>query len=86
MRADGDTACLGQKDRVVHDGGVAGIEAACDIGRRNDVHQVAIIANGIGAEALAHIAVQVDGRHGNPRWMGQQNDARRSTMGIQMVH
>jgi hypothetical protein len=47
-----------------HRGRVAGVEAAGDVGARDDVQQRLVVAQPPGTEALAEISVQV---HGTPR-------------------
>src|SRR5262249_47291366 len=62
MRADGDAARLGERDRPMHHLRIAAMEAASDIRRRDDLQHRRIVADRVGAEALAHIGVEID-RH-----------------------
>src|SRR5690606_27041284 len=47
-------------DRAAHHDRVAGMKAAGDIGRGDELQHRGVVADRIGAEALAHVAVQVD--------------------------
>src|SRR5690606_33962590 len=60
MRADGDAVLLRHPDRAAHHDRVAGMKAAGDIGRGDELQHRGVVADRIGAEALAHVAVQVD--------------------------
>src|SRR5215510_6056593 len=64
MRADADATCLREFDRLAHDVGIAGVEAAGDIHRRRKLYHRGVIAHFPRAKAFAEIAVQVDCLHG----------------------
>ena len=66
MGAHVDAARQCVADRAVHDGGVAGMEAAGDVGGGQQAEQRAVVAHLPGAKALAEIGVQVDLRHCSP--------------------
>ena len=53
MRADVDAALLREPDRPVHDHRVAGVKAAGDVGRRDDVEQRFVVAHPPRAVAFA---------------------------------
>ncbi len=59
MGADGDIVFLRRQDHVAHDPGVAAVKAAGDIDRSDDLHDRGVIADVIGAVALADIGVKV---------------------------
>ena len=59
MRADRDARCLRQPNRVSQHGRIAAMEAGGDIGGRDDLHQSAVVSDGIGAERFADVRVQV---------------------------
>ena len=63
MGADVDASSFTEGDGLFHDQRVGGVEAAGDVGRGNVRHDAFVQAAGIVAEALAHIAVQVDFCH-----------------------
>ena len=44
----------------MHDGGIARMEAAGDIGGGHDAEKLLIVSNCVGAEALAHIRIEID--------------------------
>jgi hypothetical protein len=60
LGADGDAAAHGGLADPPHDIGVAGMEAARDIGARDHVEQGIVVAQHPDAESLAEIAVEVD--------------------------
>src|SRR5215208_7584131 len=60
MNANRDAVVLGQRDGLAHGGWVAGVEAARDVGRGDVLHHLLVEAHLPGAEALPHVAVQVD--------------------------
>eukprot|EP01022_Parablepharisma_sp_SALTPOND_P017904 TRINITY_DN290_c0_g1_i2.p1 TRINITY_DN290_c0_g1~~TRINITY_DN290_c0_g1_i2.p1 ORF type:complete len:993 (+),score=397.05 TRINITY_DN290_c0_g1_i2:12684-15662(+) len=60
MGADIDAACGGQADGAVHDHRIAGVEAAGDVGRGDDVHERFIVAHLVVAESFADIGIEVD--------------------------
>src|SRR4026208_1715907 len=61
MSADLDAMPLRQPNSVAHMIEVRGMEAAGDVGYRDQRHQRRIIAKAIDAEPLAHVAI--DDRH-----------------------
>jgi len=60
MRADGDAVLFGQPDRVAQHRGIAAVETGSNVRRRDRRHQSRVVADGVGAERLAHIGVEVD--------------------------
>ena len=62
MHADADAQLLGQHAQPVHGVGVAGVEAAGHAGRLDDLHQVGVVADVVGAPALGDIGVEIDRR------------------------
>src|SRR6266481_5625918 len=60
MRADADTLGNGLGDHPLHRRRVAGVEPAGNACRANDLEQRHIIADVVGAKALAHIGVEID--------------------------
>ena len=63
MGADGDTRLLGRSERLGHDLGIPGMEAAGDIDAGDDAQHGAIVAHAPIAEAFSQIAIQIDRRH-----------------------
>ena len=59
--ADRDVVLDRHLARAAHDRRIAGMESAGDVGRGDDLHQLAIGAAGPRAVALADIAVEIDG-------------------------
>ena len=61
MGADPDAVLDGEANRIVHQVGIAGMEAGGDVGRADQSHQdaVARIADRPAAEGLAEIAIDV---------------------------
>ena len=59
---DANALRRGHLDRAAHGAGVAGMEAGGHIGRADQRHQLRIhaITNGPGAEAFAHVGVEID--------------------------
>ena len=62
VRADPHAVLLGKLDGRAHDAGVAAVPATRDIGRRDERHHAGVVAELPAAEALSHVAVDVD-RH-----------------------
>ena len=60
MGADGHAVGPGELDRPAHDAGVARMEAAGDVGRRDHLHQRLVVAQAPGAEGLADIGVEIN--------------------------
>ena len=60
MRAHGHPAADGQGDRAVHHARVAAVEAAGDVGGRDEGEHAGVVAERVGSEALAQVGVQVD--------------------------
>ena len=59
MGADAAALFLGALDHPAHGVGVAGMEAAGDARRADDLQDAVVVADVIGAEALAHVCVHV---------------------------
>ena len=57
---DRDAVLLGQRDGLAHDVRVAGVEAARDVGGGDVVHHLLVKAHLPRAEALAHVAVEIN--------------------------
>ena len=66
MGARAHAVVLRELHRPVHDLGVARVEAAGDVGRGDVADDLAVHAHRPGAEALSHVAVQVDCLHIRP--------------------
>lgn len=67
MRAHGDPGLPGQADGAAHDNRIARVEPAGHVRRRHRLQHLAVIADRVGAEAFAHVAVEVQGdRHSLP--------------------
>ena len=60
VRADGHAVRLREPHGLAHHARVAGVEAARDVGRRDRRHDLGVAADGVGAERLPHVAVEVD--------------------------
>ncbi len=60
MRTDGDALRLGNGEGGGHDVRIAGMHAAGDIGRTDDRQHRLVVAHAIGAEAFAHVGIEVD--------------------------
>ena len=60
VRADRDALRPGGRDRLVHDERVAAMEAAGDVGAGDEVEHRPVVADPVGAEAFAHVAVEID--------------------------
>jgi hypothetical protein len=63
MRADRDPVAHRLPDGVRHRRRVARVEAAGDVRRRHVRQHRRVVAHAPGAEALAHVAVEVHARH-----------------------
>jgi hypothetical protein len=64
MGADAHAMFARQVHHPAHDVRVAGVEAGRDVGRADQGHQLFVdaVADGPGAEAFAHVGVQIDQR------------------------
>jgi hypothetical protein len=51
---------------ALHDGGIAGMKAARDVGRGHQPEQRLVLAHLPWAEALAEIGIQIDVHHSRP--------------------
>src|SRR5262245_59040150 len=60
MRAHAAARLLGQRDEAMHHRRVAGVEAAGDVRRADDLDERRVVADGIGAPALGDVGVEVD--------------------------
>ena len=69
LGADDDPALGGGGDGAPDGGRVAGVEAARDVGARDDVEHRLVVAEDPGAERLAEVGVEVD-PHGHARTLG----------------
>ena len=67
MGAHGDAVLLGSADRGAKDDGVAGVKARGDVGRRDRFHQPGVVADGVGAERLADVGVEIDAQQRGPQ-------------------
>ena len=67
MRPGLDPGAGGERQGLVHDQRVAGVEPAGDVGRTGDRQHPGIVAEAVDAETLAHVAVQVDDHRGPSR-------------------
>ena len=61
VRADAHPVLLGQRDRVTHHDRVAGVEAAGDVGRRDQRHERRVVAQAPEPERFTHVAVDLGG-------------------------
>ncbi|MNF75844.1 hypothetical protein D3C84_579300 [compost metagenome] len=61
MGTDGHAQALGLLDRATHGAGVAGMETGGDVGGADEAHQFVVdaIADGPGAEAFAHVRIEI---------------------------
>ena len=64
MRADLHVVGLREADGVAHDHRVARVEAARDVGHRDERHDRGVVAERPHAVALAHVAFELDARAG----------------------
>ena len=62
--ADGDSLFLGARKCRRHDVGVAGVEAASDIGARHDLEHGGVVAHAPMAETFPEVGVKIDGARG----------------------
>ena len=60
VRADRDAALPGQTNRLAQHARIAGVKTCRDVRRGDRLHQPGIVADGVGAERLAHVGVEVD--------------------------
>src|ERR1700752_1321743 len=60
MSADRDAALERRSNSAMYDCGVAGVEAASDVGGGNMFEHLRVGARTPGAEALSHVTVEVD--------------------------
>ena len=60
MRAKPNAKLLRANGEPVHDRGVARVKAAGHIGGGHDAQQLLVVPHFVGAEALAHIRVEID--------------------------
>src|SRR5829696_1554993 len=58
--AHGDSALLGERDGLAHSVGVAGVEAASDVGGGDVLHHLLIKSHLPRAETLTHVAVEIN--------------------------
>ena len=67
-------ARLGEAEGLGHDFGVAGVQAAGDVGRGDHAEQGGVVADAIGAETFAEIGIEIDGaekcHRGGSGWSG----------------
>ena len=63
MRADRDALAKRRLDRFMDRLWIASVKAACNICRIDEVENGDVVAHRIGAEALAHVAIEIDPRH-----------------------
>ena len=61
MRADADIARHGPRHGARHHIRIARVKPAGDIGGADDLQQRGIVAHGPGAEAFAHVGIEIDG-------------------------
>jgi hypothetical protein len=57
------TILFAQQHAFLHDGRVACVKTAGNVGRGNVGQNLGIHADGVGAKAFAQITVQINGRH-----------------------
>ncbi|BCW50616.1 hypothetical protein StoSoilB13_29580 (plasmid) [Arthrobacter sp. StoSoilB13] len=62
MGADAYAAANAFSNSGGHDVGITGVEPACDIGACNDLQELGIVANGVGAESLSKIRYKINCR------------------------
>ena len=60
MGADRHAASLGRRGGGDHDRGIAAMEAAGDVGRRDELEERRIVTERVGSVALAEIGVEID--------------------------
>src|SRR4249920_1366510 len=60
MSADRDAAPERRSNSAMHDCGVAGVEAAGDVGRADMFEHLLVGTHRPGAEALPHVAIEVN--------------------------
>src|SRR5262249_41247014 len=60
VRADAHAFFLGAADDPAHRHGITGVEAAGDARGSNDLQDRVVVADRVGAEALAHVCVEID--------------------------
>src|SRR3984893_15539163 len=64
MRAGRDSLGLRRLEGPCHDLRIAGMKAAGDIDARDDIEHGVVVADPVGAETFAAIAIQIDAAHG----------------------
>ena len=60
MRADRDAGLAREPHGPAHDAGIAAVIAAGDVRRGDARHHLLVGADRVGAERLAHVAIQID--------------------------
>ena len=60
MRADRDAVRLREPNRVAQHRRIAGVKSRGDVGRGDRAEQAGVVADGVGAERLAGVGVDVD--------------------------
>ena len=60
MRAKANAKLLRAHRKPVHDGCVTRVKAASHVGRGHDAQKLFVVPHFVGAEALAHIRVEID--------------------------
>src|SRR5690606_22884354 len=63
MRTHRDARRAGESDRLTHDGRVARMEAAGDVGRGNGRDDGGVLTHAPGAERLANVRVEIDSHY-----------------------
>src|ERR1700682_3789512 len=72
MRSDRDPLRLRGAENLCHDLRIAGMKAAGDIDARHNIEHGVVVADPVGAEPFAAIAIQIDAAHGLvPLWRRQ---------------
>ena len=61
MCANGDPQAGGSGDGDLHDAGIAAVESAGDVDGRHRGKNRVVITHAVRAEALSHVAVDIDG-------------------------
>ena len=60
MRSHGDSLILRQRKGLAHDTGIAGVEAARDVGGGDAVHERRILAHRPRAKGLAQVGIEIN--------------------------
>ena len=60
VRPDAHTCRLRGEHETVHHARIPGVEAAGDVGRGDELEELGVVADLVGAEAFGHIAIDVD--------------------------